>query len=185
MAQFTKKAIVESFLKLLNQKPLDKITVREIVEDCEINRNTFYYHFEDIHALLTFIVDTEVEKVLADCTDIQSLEDGFIEAADFALKNKRAVFHIYNSVNRKEVERYLHSVAEAVVRRLVEKEQPSDRILESDRELLIHFYKCGLVGIVTGWLEEGMKTDPENLIRSLGRLLDGSITLALSRENKI
>ena len=75
MAQFTKKAIVESFLKLLNQKPLDKITVREIVEDCEINRNTFYYHFEDIHALLTFIVDTEVERVLADCTDIQTLED--------------------------------------------------------------------------------------------------------------
>lgn len=185
MAQFTKKAIVESFLKLLNQKPLDKITVREIVEDCEINRNTFYYHFEDIHALLTFIVDTEVERVLADCTDIQSLEDGFIEAADFALKNKRAVFHIYNSVSRKEAERYLYSVAEAVVRRLVEKEQPSDGILESDRELLIHFYKCGLVGIVTGWLEEGMKTDPENMIRSLGRLLDGSITLALSRDQKI
>ena len=71
------------------------------------------------------------------------------------------------------------------MRRLVEKEQPSDGILESDRELLIHFYKYGLVGIVTGWLEEGMKTDPENLIRSLGRLLDGSITLALSRDQKI
>lgn len=181
MVQLTKRAIVESFLKLLNEKPLDKITVREIVEDCGINRNTFYYHFEDIHSLLVFIVDAEVEKAIADRSDVKSLEEGFIEAADFALKNKRAVFHIYNSVSRKEVERYLDSVAEAVIRRLVEQEQGDCRVRESDRELLIHFYKCGLVGIVTGWIEEGMKTDPRMLIRSLGRLLDGGITLALQR----
>ena len=40
MAQFTKKAIVEAFLKLLNEKPLDKITVKEIVDNCGINPNT-------------------------------------------------------------------------------------------------------------------------------------------------
>lgn len=43
MAQFTKQAIINSFLKLLEETPLDKITVKDIVEDCGINRNTFYY----------------------------------------------------------------------------------------------------------------------------------------------
>ena len=76
MAQFTKRAIVESFLKLLNQKPLDKITVKEIVDDCGINRNTFYYHFEDIRALLSFVVDAEVECVITDNTDVESLGRG-------------------------------------------------------------------------------------------------------------
>ena len=44
MAQFTKRAIVESFIRLLNEKPLDKITVKEILDYCGINRNTIYYH---------------------------------------------------------------------------------------------------------------------------------------------
>ena len=48
MLQLTKKAIVNSFIKLLNEKPLDKITVKNIAEDCGINRNTFYYHFRII-----------------------------------------------------------------------------------------------------------------------------------------
>ncbi len=41
-------AIKEAFMRLLNRKPLDKITVKEIVEECGINRNTFYYHYDDI-----------------------------------------------------------------------------------------------------------------------------------------
>ena len=45
MANFTRKAIKEAFLKLLNQRPLSQITVKDIVEDCGINRNSFYYHF--------------------------------------------------------------------------------------------------------------------------------------------
>ncbi len=52
MPNFTKQAIKDSFLKLLNQQPLSKISVRSIVEDCGINRNSFYYHYQDIPALL-------------------------------------------------------------------------------------------------------------------------------------
>ena len=44
MPNFTKKAIRESFIKLLNERPLNKITVKDIVEDCGVNRNSFYYH---------------------------------------------------------------------------------------------------------------------------------------------
>ena len=50
MTTATKDAIKASFMKQLNRKPLSKITVREIVDDCGINRNTFYYHYTDIHA---------------------------------------------------------------------------------------------------------------------------------------
>ena len=175
MTQFTKKAIVESFLKLLNQKPLDKISVKDLVDDCGINRNTFYYHFEDMHALLVFVIDEEVEHSLAEHNTIESLEAGFTSVARFALQNKKAVYHIYNSVNRVELERYLNSVAEGTIRPFVEKEGAKLHANPDDTELLIHFYKCGLVGIVTSWLESGMKTDSELLIRKLGQLLEGSV----------
>ena len=42
MASFTKKAICQSFIKLLSERPIDKITVKDIVDDCGIARNTFY-----------------------------------------------------------------------------------------------------------------------------------------------
>lgn len=181
MAQFTKKAIVKAFLELLNEKPLDKITVKEIVDNCEINRNTFYYHFEDIHALLTFVIDGEVERVIARHADVESLEEGFIEAANFALSNKRAVYHIYNSVSREELERYLNSIAEEVVRRMAEGLDGAEDVSKLDRELIIHFYKYGLSGMVMAWIGEGMKADPEQMIRSLGDLLEGSVSTALDK----
>jgi len=56
MPNFTKMAIKSTFIKLLNEKPLSQITVKDIVEECGVNRNSFYYHFQDIPALVEEIV---------------------------------------------------------------------------------------------------------------------------------
>ena len=64
MANFTEKAIKASFLKLLNERPLTKITVRDIVEDCGINRNSFYYHYRDIPALLEELITEQADNIL-------------------------------------------------------------------------------------------------------------------------
>ena len=112
---------------------------------------------------------------------MKSLEEGFIEAAYFALNNKRAVYHIYNSVNREELERYLNSIAEEVMRRMVEGLDAVGDVPDLDRELIIHFYKCGLSGMVMAWVGEGMKANPEQLIRKLGDLLEGSVSAAMEK----
>ena len=70
MTQFTSKAIEESFIRLLNERPLDKITIKDIVDDCGISRNTFYYHFQDIAALLEHILNADVQRVLSQHLDI-------------------------------------------------------------------------------------------------------------------
>ncbi len=185
MRQFTKMAIVETFIRLLNEKPLDKITVKEIVDNCGINRNTFYYHFEDIHGLLVYILDAEAQQVIEQHASVDSLEEGFIAAAKFALENKRAAYHIYYSVSREELERYLNSVAHEVMERLVEsiiKDVPGECLArEEDIRLLIQFYQSGMVGLTTQWLSRGMKDDPEVLIRRLGVLLKGSLGAALGK----
>ena len=64
MAQFTKQAIINSFLKLLEETPLDKITVKDIVEDCGINRNTFYYYYHDIYALLEELFSDGIRRAM-------------------------------------------------------------------------------------------------------------------------
>ena len=56
---------MESMLRLLEERPLNRITVKDIVEDCGINRNTFYYHFEDIPALIEAIILEQVNQIMA------------------------------------------------------------------------------------------------------------------------
>ena len=63
MSNLTKKALRETMIKALNERPLDKIKVKELVEECGVNRNTFYYHYKDIYELLADIFETETEEI--------------------------------------------------------------------------------------------------------------------------
>lgn len=181
MAQFTERAIAESFIKLLNERPLDKITIKDIVEDCGINRNTFYYHFADIPALVESILNAETKAAFTEQGLGDSWEESFITAAQFALQNKRVVYHIYNSVRREEVERYLNAIAGEVMHRFVEQEAAERKISKEDKQLIADFYRAALVGMILDWLGSGMKYDPVNRIQRLGRILKGNIELALER----
>lgn len=175
MPAFTKKAIADSFLKLLREKPLDKITIKDIVEDCGINRNTFYYHFSDIPALVEMILKMETERVLGERLGEDSWEEGFIAAARFALENKRSVYHIYNSVNREVFEQYLNQIGMGVMEHFVEKAAEGYDVLEEDKKLMAAFYRSALTGMILDWLGSGMKYEPEAVIRRLGVMLDGNI----------
>ena len=110
MANFTKRAIQESFLKLLTERPLSKITIKDIAADCGINRNTFYYYFEDMPKLIESIVESHAEKIIQSYPTIEKFEDCLDAAVDLALANKRAVLHIYHSANREIFEMYLWKV---------------------------------------------------------------------------
>ena len=106
MPNFTRQAIKTSFIKLLEEMPLSKISVRSIVEDCGINRNSFYYHFEDIPSLIEEIIKEDVDALITQCASIQSMEDCVRLAFQFATKNKKAVLHLYDSASRDIYEAY-------------------------------------------------------------------------------
>ena len=59
----TKLLMAEALKKLIKDRPFAKITVQDIVNECNINRNTFYYHFESNIDLLYFTYEREVSKV--------------------------------------------------------------------------------------------------------------------------
>ena len=156
MANFTKQAIKASFLKLLNQQPLNKISVRDIVEDCGINRNSFYYHFRDIPSLLGEIVAEQTEQLIRAYPSISSLDECFHVAFRFALENKRAVMHIYLSVNRDVFTQSMLKLCEYVVTTYITTAFPDDLINESDRSVVIRFMKCQLLGMCFDWIDRGM-----------------------------
>ena len=86
MANLTKEAIKKSLIKLLNERPINKITVKDIVEDCGINRNSFYYHFDDIPSLLEEMINREADRIIAEHSRIESIEECLEVAFSFALR---------------------------------------------------------------------------------------------------
>ncbi len=175
MAQFTQKAIIETFMRLLEQKPLDKITVKDIIEECEISRGTFYYYYQDIPALVDEIFKIEAQKVIDDDIRFESWQDGFLRSTQFALTNRKIIYHIYNSVNREDLERYLYRVTEKFMLDFINIRSEGLQVPEEHKKFVATFYKCALVGLVLEWIGNGMKEDPEPYIAKLQQLFEDSI----------
>ncbi len=179
--QYTKKMIRKAFIKMLNQRPLNKITVTAIVTECEINRNTFYYYYTDIYAILSEIFQTELQTVIDEYNDTLSWEESFIVAAKFALENKTAIYHVYNSMQKEELEDYIYNVSGNVMSRYVEKVSDGISASSGDKNLIASFYQCALTEMVLRWIASGMKEDPDTIVRRIGQLFDGHIALSLKR----
>ena len=185
MPNFTRSAIKQSFVKLLNQRPINQITVKDIVEDCGINRNSFYYHFADMPALVEEIITDEADRIISEYSSIDSIEDGFNAAVQFILDNKKAVYHIYNSANRDLYIPYLLNICQYVASTYFSTVFPDAPVKEGDKELIIMFYKCELFGVIVEWLNTGMKLDICSAFRRLCVLRKGMVEemFRRSREN--
>lgn len=182
MAQeYTRKMIREAFIKMLNERPLNKITVKAIVTACGINRNTFYYYYTDVYAVLSEIFQTELQTAIDEYNDTLSWEEGFLVAAKFALKNKTAIYHVFNSMQREELEKYIYNVSGNVMIRYVDKVIDGISASSGDKKLIASFYQCALTEMVLRWIASGMKENPDTIIRRIGQLFDGNIVLSLKR----
>lgn len=181
MANFTEEAIKRSFMDLLNKKPVNKITIKEISSECGINRNTFYYHFNDLPNLIEVILTEEAERFVGLHNASDSMYLRLLDAVDFAIENKTAVYHIYNSANREMFERYLDRITEKTVIDLINIATADKNISNADKDALVLYYRCLLVGFVINWLGTGMNYDLRKKLQRICELFDGAMDTAISK----
>ncbi len=167
MPNFTKQAIKASFWKLLRQQPINQISVRDIVEDCGVNRNSFYYHFRDIPALLEEILLDLANTFMKKYPTIPSLEEGAEATVQFILENKKAIYHVYHSASRNLYETQLIRVCHYVVSTYFDAELKPEAVPPDEREGLVLFFKCELIGLFIDWINAGMS---ESAVASLRHL---------------
>lgn len=184
MAGFAKKAIRDSFIKLLNERPLSQITVRDIVDACGVNRNTFYYYFQDIPQLVETIINEDANRVIQEHPSIESVEDCLNAAIRFALENRKAVLHIYHSINRDIYEQYQWRVCEHAVTTYVDGILAGRTVAEPDRKLMIDYLKCMCFGFVVGWLETGMQEGIQSRFYRICELKRGDLDAMITRCEK-
>ena len=141
LAPSTKLALANALKKLLQKKFLDDITVKELVEECEVNRQTFYYHFRDIYDLLEWTLLNETSKALGGKKTYATWQEGFLNIFEWVQKNKAMVSNIYHSVSREHIERHLYEITYDLLIGVVE-EQAQDLSVRAEDK--VH---CGLLQV--------------------------------------
>ena len=182
MPSFTKQAIMQGFWELLEQRPLSQITVKDIAGHCGINRNSFYYHFQDIPALIEEIVMAQANGIIARYPTIDSMETCLLATLEFARENRRAMLHIYNSVNRALYEQFLWQVCESVVRAYGEAALRGVTLPQEDADLILRYYKCLCFGVAIEWLNSSVSQDEARAyIHRMVELRRGTVETMIER----
>ncbi len=185
--QYTKNLIKKEFVKLLEEKSFNSITISMLSERCEINRNTFYYHYDDIYTLVKEILSDEIKKVNQEFNTSFSWEKSLIIASSFLLENKKAAQNLFSSIDKKETDTYLYKICESVMCKYVENECITKNIeaSEEDKALVIDFYRAALVGLLDKWILDGMEKSPDDFVYRIGKLFDGNIERSLRISEKL
>ena len=158
MANFTEREIKRSFIKLLNEKPLSKISVRDIVEDCGINRNSFYYHFQDIPDLICYIMEQGSKELLENCLAQPTLEDKIRYLLSVALNARPLIQRTIPSSYQSELEPLLleqfYSFFDQLTNESASSSLVSDSLTASQRKLLLRYHSLAFLGLVRTWSKD-------------------------------
>lgn len=185
MAQFTKKAIISTFLQLLSKHSLDKITVKDIVEQCGINRNTFYYYYRDIYDLIEDIFRIEIQNIRENLDDNASFYDELHLGVRLILENKTFITHIYHSRSKDVIEQYLYDVVDSFIQKFVEQKAVELNIKDKTNICLIYdWYRYSIIGVLLEWIRSDNGSDPEAFIRKVADVYESTISNALLSTQK-
>ena len=181
MSQVTKRALEQSLKNLLLKKPLTKITINDIAEDCGINRMTFYYHFKDIYDLVEWSCTEDARKALEEKKTYDTWQQGFLQIFEAVRENKPFIMNVYRCVHREQVVAYLKPLVDNLLLGVIQEESARLTVREEDKAFIARIYSYIFIGVMLDWIKDDMKTDPQEIVERLAVLLKGSIADALSR----
>ena len=180
MSQTTKRALEASLKNLLLQKPLNKITINDIAEDCGISRMTFYYHFKDIYDLVEWACVEDAARALEGKKTYDTWQEGFLNIFHAVQANKPFIMNVYRCVSRERIEQYLNPLIHSLLLDVVEEKSVGMTVSEEDKNFIAYFYEYAFIGIVLNWINDSMKEDPAVIVERTSRLIHGNVVRGLN-----
>ena len=181
MSQITKRAIEASLKKLLLTKPLDKITISDITNDCGISRMTFYYHFKDLYDLVEWSCVEDAKRALEGRKNYKDWEQGLCGVFEYVLRDKAFILSVYKAISREQIEIYLYHLTYGLINSVVEERSEGMSVRDEDKQFITEFYMYAFVGVMLDWIKEGMKESPEELSEKVGMIMFGNIDSSLQK----
>lgn len=176
MATDMKETIAEATLRLLVEKRQRKLTVKDIVEECDITRQAFYYHFEDIPALFRWVLERDGERMVREALAQENSEKGlrylFQVAVAFAPYIKNGLKTNYAA----ELQSLLLEYCQKFFEQVAEREQLLAAYPVSDRKLFLQYHCYAIIGLLQVWTDEDTR-NLEDIVHKIHLLLMGEIKL--------
>lgn len=184
MFKNAKEAFAESLKKILMKKPLNRITVKDIVDDCGVSRQAFYYHFNDIYKLVEWIFKEETSEALGKNRDINTWQQGYCHVLERMQYNKILVTNVYRSISREYLETFMYNVLHDIIYPVVEEQAEGMTVDNNHKEFIAHFYSLAVVAIGLDWVRKGMKECPADIAEQVAVLVKGDFKKALIKYAK-
>ena len=181
MSQITKRALEQSLKNLLLKKPLTKITVGDIAEECGINRMTFYYHFKDIYDLVEWSCREDAKKALDEKKTYETWQQGLLRIFEAVQENKPFILNVYRCVHREQVERYLQPLVDQLLLDVLNEEIGEMTLRDEDKQFIAQIYSYIFIGLMLDWIKDDMRADPQQIVDRLAKLIKGSMSAAIAR----
>lgn len=173
----TKKKLASSLKHFMLSKSLDKITVTDIVKNCNVNRKTFYYHFEDIYDLLKWILAEEAVEVVKQFDLMVDYKEAILFVIDYVEKNAHILVCAYDTLGREEMRRFLYQDFISIIQSLIDSvEKELGVFAEKDfKQFLSNFFAESLAGILIEWFKNPGNQNKEQIVEYLSIIFRSSL----------
>ncbi|MGD9569666.1 MAG: TetR/AcrR family transcriptional regulator C-terminal domain-containing protein [Sedimentibacter sp.] len=175
MSFITKNMISSAFLELTNQKPIDKITVKDIVEKCTITRQTFYYHFQDIMDVIEWSMQQRMEEILNKSLKASSMQKAVRILVSSVEKHPEIINKLMNSQKREQTERLLINTIRSYMQEMIDKKELFMDMKHSDIKMAMNFYSYAIVGILLEINHKRKDADLDLISRQIYQLMTGEM----------
>ena len=168
-----KREICAALKALMARKPLDKITVAEIMRTCGMTRQHFYYHFADIYAAVRWLFEEEAVALLRQHEGVLLWQDGLVQLFRYLQENRAVCLCALHSISREHLKRFFQTDINAIIQNTIQEIAVQLHYPASDQKvvLLTRFYVGALASMMEDWLLGDIQESPEELIRFTDQLL--------------
>ena len=143
-----KNIIAEAFLKMAKKKGIDKITVKALIEECNISRQTCYYHFRDIMEVIEWPIEHAVDLMLARSLETETPREAIEILLSSTMENRILIRKMMDSQKRSEIEKLFVQSLRTYLQKMVTTKKKDIPLNYSDMEIVLDFWSFGLSGML-------------------------------------
>jgi len=182
-SNITRLALANSLKGLMAKTSFNKISVKDIVDDCGLTRQAFYYHFKDKYDLMNWIYYTETARFMSSYNKVEHWMDGLTDLCNYMRQNKTFYIKALNTTGQNSFQEYLHGYIRDISISVIENIKNTE--FEEERwGFIAEFISTAFVGLIVRWANNGMKDDPAEYITKMRSIFDGSILSELESQSK-
>lgn len=170
MATDMKYTIAEAARRLLLEKNVTKLTVKDIVEECQITRQTFYYHFEDIPDMFRWMLEQGTKQLAQEIEEQESTEAGLRYFFLVAVHVNPFIRKGLQTNYRDDIEKLMEQLVYQLVELAAEKHNLAQSCTLFDYKLTLRYHSQAMMGILRGWTDEDTEQMDE-MVHSLYLML--------------